>query len=42
MNITDLIKVMEDKAKNGSWIPACGGTDLILSQDEAENALALF
>jgi len=72
MNISELIKIMEDKAKNGSWIPACGGTekpfksrsgkillycwqqstgihayldcgtDLILSQEEAENALALF
>lgn len=72
MNIAELIKTMEDKAKNGNWIPACGGTekpfksrsgktllycwqqstgrhayldcetDLILSQDEAENALALF
>jgi len=72
MNITDLINHLEEKAAQGNWIPACGGTeqpftsrsgrrllycwqqstgkhayldcgsDLILSDEEAQNALALF
>ena len=72
MNITDLINHLAEKAANGNWIPACGGTeqpftsrsgrrllycwqqstgkhayldcgsDLILSDEEARNALALF
>ena len=27
MNITEIIKVLEEKAANGNWIPACGGTE---------------
>jgi hypothetical protein len=72
MNITELIKQLEEKAAQGNWIPACGGTeqpftsrtgrgllycwqpstgrhayldlgsDLILSDEEAQYALSLF
>ena len=72
MNITDLINQLAEKAAQGNWIPACGGTevpfksrsgktllycwqqstgrhayldcgsDLILSDEEAQNALAIF
>jgi hypothetical protein len=72
MNITDLINHLAEKAAQGNWIPACGGTeqpftsrsgrrllycwqqstgrhayldcgsDLILSDEEARNALAIF
>jgi hypothetical protein len=71
MNIPELIKKLEEKAEQGNWIPACGGTevpfrsrsgkvllycwqpstgrhayldcgsDIILSNEEASNALAL-
>jgi len=27
MNITELIKQLEEKAAQGNWIPACGGTE---------------
>jgi hypothetical protein len=27
MNIAEIIKALEEKAANGNWIPACGGTE---------------